>query len=109
MRSPCSLHAPRQSQQNSFLHWLHVMCMQPKFFSMGRPHLGQGLVLAMIHVRFSLSAPFLTSHLRTVEQSTGRCASSLHVKQYVAPHLHVTSSALRGHASGRWRAECEAA
>jgi hypothetical protein len=31
----------RTSQQNSYLHgaW-QVMCMQPMFFSMGRPHLG---------------------------------------------------------------------
>lgn len=46
------------------------MCMQPWFFSMGLWHLGQGLVLAMIHVTFSLSALFLVTHLRTTSHDT---------------------------------------
>lgn len=72
MPSPCSVQGARHSQQNSWRHWLHVMCMHPWFFSMGRWHLGQGLVFAMIHVRFSLSALFLIFHCFTVSQSTGR-------------------------------------
>jgi hypothetical protein len=44
--------------------------MQPWFFSMGRWHLGQGLVLARIQLKFSPSAVFLVSHLRTVAQDT---------------------------------------
>lgn len=54
------------------LHCEHVMCMQPWFFSMGLWHLGQGLVLARIQLRFSLSALFLVSHLRTVAHDTCR-------------------------------------
>lgn len=52
------------------LHWLHVICMQPWFFSMGRLHLGHCLVCARIQFRFSLSALFLRIHLCTVSQST---------------------------------------
>jgi hypothetical protein len=44
--------------------------MQPWFFSMGLWHLGQGLVLARIQFRFSLSALFFVIHLRTVSQRT---------------------------------------
>ncbi len=44
--------------------------MQPWFFSMGRLHLGHGLVLARIQLRFSLSALFFSSHFETVAQST---------------------------------------
>ena len=69
--------------------------MQPWFFSIGRPHLGQFFVLAIIHVRFSLSAEFLPIHFRTVIQSAGRCASSWHWKQYVCPHLHRISTGLQ--------------
>lgn len=36
-------------QQNSNLHGgVHVICIQPWFFSIGRLHLGQGLELASI-------------------------------------------------------------
>jgi hypothetical protein len=36
-------------QQNSNLHGgVHVMCMHPWFFSIGRLHLGQGFELASI-------------------------------------------------------------
>lgn len=70
------------------------MCMQPWFFSMGRLHLGHGFVLAMIHVRFSLSAEFFSSQRLTVAQLTGRCASSWHEKQYVPEQLQSTSSGL---------------
>jgi hypothetical protein len=94
--SPCFVQSPRHSQQNSWRHCEHVMCIQPWFFWIGRAHFGHGFVLAMIHVKFSLSAEFLTVHALTVLQSTGRCASpSLHVKQYVCPHLHTTSSGLQ--------------
>lgn len=54
----------------AYLHWLQVMCMQPWFFSMGLWHLGQGLVLARIQLRFSDSALFLVIHLRTVPHAT---------------------------------------
>lgn len=70
MRSPWSAHAPLHSQQNSCLHWLQVMCMQPWFFSMGLWHLGQGLVFARIQLRFSDSALFLVTQRRTVSQDT---------------------------------------
>jgi hypothetical protein len=59
-----------QAAAVSHLHWLQVMCMQPWFFSMGLWHLGQGLVLARIQFRFSLSALFFVIHLRTVSQRT---------------------------------------
>lgn len=132
-------------QQNSNLQGgVQVMCMQPWFFSMGRLHLGQGLLFArilfIIHKEYSLadighfilphtcqptknmctqnrtlnfgqknhhivqhkcmynkkssstappwkisyqfifsdSAQFFKTHLLTVSQSTGRCASSRH-------------------------------
>jgi len=42
---------------------------------------------------FSDSAEFLTTQRRTVSQSTGRCASSLHVKQKAAPQAQPTSRA----------------
>ena len=29
--------------------FMHVMCMHPRFFSMGFPHIGHGLVLITIH------------------------------------------------------------
>ena len=61
-------------QQNSCLHCEQLMCMQPWFFSMGRLHLGHGLVLAMIQLRFSDSALFLSSHFATVVQSTCQIA-----------------------------------
>ena len=65
--------------------------MQPWFFSMGRLHLGHCLVLARIQLRFSDSAEFLTSHLRTVSQPTGLCASSRQVKQKSQPQSQWTS------------------
>mmetsp|Transcript_38525 Transcript_38525/g.95542 ORF Transcript_38525/g.95542 Transcript_38525/m.95542 type:complete len:257 (-) Transcript_38525:637-1407(-) len=68
------------------------MCMQPMFFSMGRLHSGHGLVLARIQFMFSLSALFLMSHLRTVSQSTGRCASSWQLQQKEVPQVHCTST-----------------
>jgi hypothetical protein len=68
------------------------MCMHPELFSMGRLHAGQGLVLARIQFRFSDSALFFTSHLRTVSQSTGRCASSWHDQQNDAPQSQCTST-----------------
>lgn len=75
------LHATSQAceigkahQQNSCLHCEQFMCMQPWFFSIGRLHLGHGLVFAMIQFRFSDSALFFNSHFATVEQST--CATS---------------------------------
>ena len=42
---------------------------------------------------FSDSAEFLTTHRRTVSQSTGRCASSRQVKQKAAPQAQPTSRA----------------
>ena len=50
------------------------MCMHPWFFSMGRLHLGHGLVLARIQFRFSLSALFFRIQVATVSQST--CSAS---------------------------------
>ena len=73
MRSPCSAQAPWQSQQNSKRHWLHVMCMHPWFFSIGRLHLGHCFVCARIQFRFSLSALFFRIHLWTVSHVT--CAT----------------------------------
>ena len=76
MRSPWSAQEPWQSQQNSWRHWLQVMCMHPWFFSMGRLHLGHCLVCAMIQFRFSLSALFLMSQVFTTSQATCRQAGS---------------------------------
>lgn len=72
------------------------MCMQPWFFSIGRWHFGQGLVFARIQLRFSDSALFLVIQRRTVSHDTGRCASSLQLKQNAAPHVHTTSSGSSG-------------
>jgi hypothetical protein len=71
-RLPNTPHTPTStvSTPPPHLHWLQVMCMQPWFFSMGLWHLGQGLVLARIQLRFSLSALFLVIHLRTVPHAT---------------------------------------
>ena len=69
-------------------HWL-----QPWFFSMFTPHLGHGLVLAMIHVTFSHSALFFNFHCFTSVQLAGRCASSAQAKQKECPQLHSTSMA----------------
>jgi hypothetical protein len=58
--------------------------MHPWFFSMGRWHLGQGLVLAMIQCTFSLSALFFMIHLWTTSHTTcqgtghGRSTQLLH-------------------------------
>ena len=57
--------------------WLQFMCMQPEFFSIGRLHLGHGLVLARIQFRFSLSALFLRIHRSTILQDTYRTAPAL--------------------------------
>ena len=51
------------------------MWLQPWFFSMLTPHLGQALVFALIHVVFSASLLFFLSHSRTMAQVAGRCAS----------------------------------
>lgn len=59
--------------------------MQPWFFSMGLWHLGQGLVLARIQLRFSLSALFLVIHLRTVSQRTWAGSDQA---QHEQPHRH---------------------
>jgi hypothetical protein len=72
------------------------MCMHPALFSIGREHFGHGFVCARIQRMFSLSALFFTSHLRTVAQSTGRCASSAHAQQKDAPHAQRTSISLVG-------------
>jgi hypothetical protein len=53
------------------------MCMQPWFFSIGRRHLGQGLVLAIIQCTFSLSALFFVIHCRTSSHDTCRCGACL--------------------------------
>jgi ABC-type transport system involved in cytochrome bd biosynthesis fused ATPase/permease subunit len=66
--------------------WLH-----PWFFSMLTPHLGQGLVLAIIQVVFSLSLLFFSSHFLTMSQSHGLWASFAQAKQYSFPHLHAMS------------------
>ena len=83
MRSPWSAQLPRQSQQNSLRHWLHTMCMHPWAFSMGRLHLGHGLVFARIQLAFSLSALFLRSHMFTVAQST--CAAAMQQNSEAGP------------------------
>ena len=70
------------------------MCMHPMLFSIGRLHSGHGFVFAKIQFMFSLSALFLINHLRTVSQSTGRCACSWHCQQNDVPQWHVTSTGL---------------
>jgi hypothetical protein len=61
--------------------------MHPWFFSMGRWHLGQGLVLAMIQCTFSLSALFFMIHRWTTSHTTcirdNRTNTRLLLEQYL--------------------------
>ncbi|WVZ49961.1 LOW QUALITY PROTEIN: hypothetical protein U9M48_001272, partial [Paspalum notatum var. saurae] len=69
-----------------------VMWLQLWFFSMGRRHLGQCLVLARTQLAVSASDEFLASHARTVLHGTGQCASSLQSQQKPCPHAQNTSA-----------------
>lgn len=44
-----------------------VTWLQPELFSTGHWHLGHGLVLAVIHVLFSLSPDVFSSHMRQLQ------------------------------------------
>ena len=63
-------------QQNSYLHWLQLMWLQPWFFSMRVWHLGQRLVLARIQFAVSLSFWHFSVHSVMRAQVAGWWASS---------------------------------
>ena len=50
---------------------LHVTWLHPPFFSTGLLHLGQGLVLAAIQLRVSLSPLVFSSHTDQLQFKTG--------------------------------------
>jgi hypothetical protein len=66
------------------------MWLQPWFFSMRAEHMGHFLVFMSSQLAFSLSLPHFSSHVSSFLQSTGACASFLHLKQNVVPQLHFT-------------------
>ncbi|WVZ49960.1 LOW QUALITY PROTEIN: hypothetical protein U9M48_001271, partial [Paspalum notatum var. saurae] len=88
-----SFHGSRQSQQNWWRQGARqVMWLHPWFFSMGRRHSGQCLVLTSTQLAVSASEEFLESHARTVPHGTGLCASSLQRQQKPCPHAQNTSA-----------------
>jgi hypothetical protein len=58
-------------QQNSCRHFLHVMWLQPPFFSMVELHLGHSFVFADIQLAVSESSSHFLSHLFTNEHGAG--------------------------------------
>lgn len=84
-----------QTQQNVELQGgLHFIWLHPSFFSMGLPHLGQGLVLVSIQFVFLEPDLFFKIHLATVSQSTRRWASYVQFQQKLYEQRQCTSSNL---------------
>ena len=77
-------------QQNSYLHWLQLMWLQPWFFSMRVWHFGHLFVFAKIQLAVSLSFEHFTFHSLTRSQLAGSCTSSPHRKQKERPHEQST-------------------
>ncbi|KAF7319611.1 hypothetical protein HMN09_00301500 [Mycena chlorophos] len=70
------------TQQNSFLHVLHVIWLHPPFFSIVLTLLGHSLVLFWIQLATSLSSRHLLSHNKAMPHTTGRWSLSMvHPKQ----------------------------
>ena len=93
---PCSLHGPMQTQQNSHLHFLQVMCcrgqyrwsvpffrrpplpgwlgltLHPPFFSIVEWHLVHSFVLAEIQLLVSESSLHFCNQRLTIGQQHGR-------------------------------------
>ena len=61
-----------QTQQNSYLHFLHVMWLHPPFFSIVLWHLLHSFVLLLIQFAVSLSSSHFFSHIFATLQITGR-------------------------------------
>ena len=79
-----------QIQQNSCLHSLQFMWLQPWFFSMRVLHLGHFFVLAKIQLAVSLSFMHLVAHSESCAHEHGSWASSPHRKQNGWVHAHRT-------------------
>jgi hypothetical protein len=58
-------------QQNSLRHFLHVMWLQPPFFSIVELHFGHSLVLADIQFAVSESSSHFLTHLLTSPHGAG--------------------------------------
>jgi hypothetical protein len=58
-------------QQNSYLHFLHVMWLHPPFFSMVELHLGHSLVFAEIQFAVSESSAHFLNHFFTNSHGAG--------------------------------------
>lgn len=74
---PCSDHGPMQTQQNSCLHFLHVIWLHPPFFSIVDKHLLHSFVLLLIQFAVSLSSWHFFIHNRATEHTTGRWSPSI--------------------------------
>lgn len=89
----CDAQDCRHIQQNSWPHppdrRVHVMWLQPWFFSIGLWHLGHGFVFAKIHVTFSDSLEFFKFHFAADAHDTDGCDSSKHCQhqRYLHPHV----------------------
>mmetsp|Transcript_20762 Transcript_20762/g.31709 ORF Transcript_20762/g.31709 Transcript_20762/m.31709 type:complete len:88 (-) Transcript_20762:795-1058(-) len=70
-----------QIQQNSCRHCLHVMWLQPWFFSMREEHFGQALVFANIQLAVSDSSLHFSFQRINSLQEIGACGSSPHERQ----------------------------
>lgn len=71
-----------QTQQNSYLHFLHVMWLHPPFFSIVLWHLLHSFVLLLIQFAVSLSSLHFCSHIFATAQMIGRWSASMgHPKQ----------------------------
>mmetsp|Transcript_12954 Transcript_12954/g.40899 ORF Transcript_12954/g.40899 Transcript_12954/m.40899 type:complete len:292 (+) Transcript_12954:210-1085(+) len=79
------------TQQNSCLHFLHVMWLQPPFFSMMHWHFGQSCVLALSQLQVSESSSHFFFHTLTIAQLAGACVSTRHSVQNMCPRWHVTN------------------
>ena len=66
-----------QTQQNSYLHFLHVMWLHPPFFSIVLWHLLHSFVLLLIQFAVSLSSLHFCSHIFATAQMTGRWSVSI--------------------------------
>ena len=77
--------SPMHIQQNSYLHCVHDMWLQPWFFSMRVLHFGQRFVLARIQLAVSDSFWHFSNQRATSSQLAGWCACSPHLKQNQLP------------------------
>ena len=66
-----------QTQQNSYLHFLHVMWLHPPFFSIVLWHLLHSFVFVLIQFAVSLSSRHFCNHSFDTAHTNGRWSLSI--------------------------------